>query len=48
MISRLVRSSHIKAKVPLNEPGDYAKVAKLVVAKLIFDLPILTEAPAVK
>lgn len=38
-----INGDRIKGEVHLNEPGDYAKEAKL-----IFDLPILTEAPAAK
>lgn len=38
-----IAGDRVKGEVTLNEPGDYAKVAKLV-----FDLPILTEAPAAK
>ena len=36
-----ITGDRVKGEVTLNEPGDYAKVAKLV-----FDVPILTEAPA--
>lgn len=36
-----ITGDRVKGEVALNEPGDYAKVAKLV-----FDLPIVTEAPA--
>jgi len=38
-----VTGDRVKGEVTLNEPGDYAKVARLS-----FDLPILTEAPAAK
>lgn len=38
-----IAGDRVKGEVTLNEPGDYSKVAKLV-----FDLPILTEAPAAK
>ncbi len=38
-----VTGDRVKGEVALNEPGEYSKVAKLV-----FDLPILTEAPAAK
>jgi hypothetical protein len=33
----------VKGEVTLNEPGEYSKVAKLV-----FDLPIVTAAPTAK
>ncbi len=36
-----ITGNRVRGEVTLNEPGDYAKVAKL-----IFDLPIVTEAPA--
>lgn len=38
-----ITGDRIKGEVSLNEPGDYAKVAKLV-----FDVPIVAEAPAAK
>ena len=38
-----ISGERVVGEVSLNEPGEYAKVAKLV-----FDLPILTEAPAAK
>lgn len=38
-----VTGDRVKGEVTLNEPGDYAKVAKLV-----FDLPIVAAAPAAK
>jgi hypothetical protein len=38
-----VRGDRVKGEVSLNEPGEYSKVSKMV-----FDLPILTEAPAAK
>ncbi len=38
-----VTGDHVKGEVTLNEPGEYSKVAKIV-----FDLPILTQAPAAK
>lgn len=38
-----ITGDRVKGEVTLNEPGDYAKVAKLT-----FDLPIVTEAPAAK
>jgi hypothetical protein len=36
-----ITGDRVRGEVTLNEPGDYAKVAKLT-----FDLPIVTEAPA--
>lgn len=36
-----ISGDRVKGEVTLDEPGEYSKVAKLV-----FDLPILTEAPA--
>lgn len=36
-----ITGDRVRGEVTLNEPGDYSKVAKL-----IFDLPIVTEAPA--
>jgi hypothetical protein len=39
----VITSERVKGEVNLNEPGEYSKVAKVV-----FDLPILSEAPAVK
>ena len=41
--SAVLTGDHVKGEVNLNEPGDYSKVAKI-----IFDLPILTEAPVAK
>lgn len=38
-----ITGDRVKGEVTLNEPGDYSKVAKLV-----FELPILKEAPAAK
>lgn len=38
-----ITGDRVRGEVTLNEPGDYAKVAKLV-----FDLPIVTEAPVAK
>lgn len=38
-----VTGDRVKGEVTLNEPGEYSKVAKLT-----FDLPIITEAPAAK
>lgn len=38
-----ITGERVAGEVNLNEPGDYAKVSKLV-----FDLPIVTEAPAAK
>ncbi len=38
-----VTGDHVKGEVTLNEPGEYSKVAKIV-----FDLTILTQAPAAK
>lgn len=38
-----IAGDRVKGEVTLNEPGEYAKVAKLT-----FDLPIVTEAPAAK
>ncbi len=35
-----ITGDRVRGEVTLNEPGDYAKVAKLT-----FDLPIVTEAP---
>ena len=36
-----ITGDRVRGEVTLNEPGEYAKVAKLT-----FDLPIVTEAPA--
>lgn len=36
-----VKGDRVSGEVTLNEPGEYSKVAKLT-----FDLPIVTEAPA--
>jgi len=41
--SAVLTGDRVKGEVNLNEPGDYSKVAKI-----IFDLPILIEAPAAK
>lgn len=41
--SATITGDHAKGEVTLNEPGDYAKVAKIT-----FDLPIIKEAPAAK
>ena len=38
-----ITGDRVAGEVDLNEPGEYSKVAKLV-----FDLPIVTEAPVVK
>ena len=38
-----ITGDRVKGEVTLNEPGDYSKVAKLT-----FDLPIVTEAPTAK
>lgn len=38
-----VMGDRVKGEVSLNEPGEYSKVSKMV-----FDLPILIEAPAAK
>ena len=38
-----ITGDRVKGEVTLNEPGEYAKVAKMK-----FDLPIVTEAPAPK
>lgn len=38
-----ITGDRVKGEVTLNEPGEYSKVAKLT-----FDLPIVTEAPAAK
>lgn len=38
-----ITGERVKGEVTLNEPGEYSKVAKLV-----FDLPIVTAAPAAK
>jgi hypothetical protein len=36
-----IAGNRMRGEVTLNQPGEYAKVAKLT-----FDLPIVTEAPA--
>lgn len=38
-----ITADRVVGEVTLNEPGDYAKIAKMT-----FDLPILKEAPAAK